>query len=117
MRRSGFEPSDLAAFSKRALRLLQTGLSIASMDLLAAMEVPDELLEEHFGDFLEAAHRNGTPDDPKKWVAEIVASQKRVAYVSALSDFGIHVWGADRWSEISVLETGRETPAPPGRSR
>ena len=66
----------------------------------------DQLLEEQFGEFLEAARRNGTPDDPKKWVAEIVASQKRVAYVSALSDFGIHVWGDDRWSEISAAVPG-----------
>ena len=66
----------------------------------------DELLEEHFGPFLEAARRNGTPDDPKKWVAEIVASQKRVAYVSALSDFGIHVWGDERWREIAANVAG-----------
>ncbi len=66
----------------------------------------DKLLEEHFGEFLEAAHRNGTPDDPKKWVAEIVASQKRIAYVSALSDFGIHVWGDERWTEVSSAVPG-----------
>jgi len=66
----------------------------------------DALLEEQFGDFLEAARRNGTPDDPKKWVAEIVASQKRVAYVSALSDFGIHVWGDERWREVSAAAPG-----------
>ena len=66
----------------------------------------DQLLEEHFGTFLEAARRNGTPDDPKKWVAEIVASQKRVAYVTALSDFGIHVWGDDRWREVAANVSG-----------
>ncbi len=66
----------------------------------------DQLLEEHFGDFLDAAKRNGTPDDPKKWVAEIVASQKRVAYVSALSNFGIHVWGDERWSDVSSAAPG-----------
>ena len=43
---SGFEPSDLAAFSARALRLLQNGLSVESMDLLPEIEVPDEPEEE-----------------------------------------------------------------------
>jgi len=43
---SGFEASDLAAFSARALRLLQNGLSVESMDLLPEIEVPDEPEEE-----------------------------------------------------------------------
>jgi len=43
---SGFEPSDLAAFSTRALRILKTGMSIESMDLLDEIEVPDEPEEE-----------------------------------------------------------------------
>jgi len=43
---SGFEASDLAAFSARALRLLQNGLSVESMDLLPEIEVSDEPEEE-----------------------------------------------------------------------
>jgi len=59
--------------------------------------VTDGLLEESFGPFLAAAKRSGTPEDPRKWVAEIVASHKRIAYVTALADEGIHVWGDRGW--------------------
>ncbi|MEM9800336.1 MAG: glycosyltransferase [Planctomycetota bacterium] len=65
-----------------------------------------ELLEDSFGDFLAAAQRSGTPDDPKKWVAEIVASQKRIAYVSALADDGVHVWGDEDWREVGANAPG-----------
>ncbi|KAH8075700.1 hypothetical protein JL721_1716 [Aureococcus anophagefferens] len=43
---SGFEASDVAAFSERALRILKSGLSVESMDLLPEIEVPDEPEEE-----------------------------------------------------------------------
>ncbi|MEM1452548.1 MAG: glycosyltransferase [Planctomycetota bacterium] len=62
----------------------------------------DALLEETFGDFLAAAKRSGTPGDPKKWVAEIVASHKRIAYVTALADEGVHVWGDEGWTEVEA---------------
>ncbi len=68
--------------------------------------VTDELLHESFGDFLAAAKRSGTPGDPEKWVAEIVASYKRIAYVTALSDEGVHVWGDDGWKEVATTSPG-----------
>ena len=43
---SGFEASDVAAFSERALRILKSGLAVESMDLLPEIEVPDEPEEE-----------------------------------------------------------------------
>ncbi|MEL6713132.1 MAG: DUF3880 domain-containing protein, partial [Planctomycetota bacterium] len=63
--------------------------------------VTNELLEEHFGEFLEAARRSGTPDDPRKWVAEIVASQKRVTYVSALAEERVQIWGDEGWGTVA----------------
>merc|ERR1712157_594265 len=39
---SGFEPTDIAAFSTRALSIIKSGLSLESMDLLPEMEVPGE---------------------------------------------------------------------------
>ena len=68
--------------------------------------VTDELVEESFGEFLRAAQRCGTPDDPQKWVAEIVASHKRIAYVSALADENIHVWGDSEWKRIATKNRG-----------
>ncbi len=68
--------------------------------------VTDKLVEESFGEFLEAAKRCGTPDDPQKWVAEIVASQKRIAYISALADEGIHVWGDEEWKDVATKTRG-----------
>lgn len=68
--------------------------------------VTDKLVEESFGEFLQAAQRCGTPDDPQKWVAEIVASQKRIAYVSALADESIHVWGDSEWKRIATKNRG-----------
>lgn len=65
-----------------------------------------DLVEDVFADFLSAATRSGTPEDPRKWVAEMVASQKRVAYVSALADQGIHVWGDDGWKQVEVTSPG-----------
>lgn len=62
--------------------------------------VTGDLVEEKFGAFLAAAERSSTPADPRKWVAEIVASQKRIAYVSALADEGIHVWGDSAWASV-----------------
>lgn len=83
-----------------------------------ATYVTGALVEKEFGAFLEAALRSGTPEDPRKWVAEIVASQKRTSYISALADQGIHVWGDDGWKEIEakcpgltfhgVADTGKE---------
>merc|ERR1719265_1000497 len=43
---SGFEPTDIAAFSTRALKIISSGLSVESMDLMPEMEVPDEEKEE-----------------------------------------------------------------------
>ncbi|QDV05999.1 hypothetical protein Poly30_15030 [Planctomycetes bacterium Poly30] len=68
--------------------------------------ITDKLVEESFGEFLRAAQRSGTPDDPQKWVAEIVASQKRIAYVSALADEGIHVWGDAEWKRVASKNRG-----------
>jgi hypothetical protein len=68
--------------------------------------VTDKLVEESFGEFLLAAQRCGTPDDPQKWVAEIVASHKRIAYVSALADENIHVWGDSEWKSIATKNRG-----------
>ena len=68
--------------------------------------VTDKLVEESFGEFLQAAQRCGTPDDPQKWVAEIVASHKRIAYVSALADENIHVWGDAEWKRIATKNRG-----------
>ncbi len=65
-----------------------------------------DLIEEGFSDFLEAARRSGTPDDPRKWVAEIVASQKRIAYISALAGAGVHVWGDDGWKSVEATHPG-----------
>lgn len=66
-----------------------------------AVYVTEGLLEERFGDFLAAAKRSGTPGDPRKWVAEIVASHKRIAYVSALADQGLDVWGDSGWESVA----------------
>lgn len=68
--------------------------------------VTGNLVDKEFAEFLEAARRSGTPDDPRKWVAEIVASQKRIAYISALADEGIHVWGDEGWKGIQATHTG-----------
>lgn len=71
-----------------------------------ATYVTGGLVEEAFGAFLAAAASSGTPEDPRKWVAEIVASQKRVAYISALADQGIHVWGDDGWKQVEAATSG-----------
>jgi heat shock protein beta len=43
---SGFEPTDFAAFSTRALSIISKGLTLESTDLLPEIEVPDEPEEE-----------------------------------------------------------------------
>merc|ERR1712196_80777 len=43
---SGFEPTDIAAFSTRALSIISKGLTLESTDLLPEIEVPDEPEEE-----------------------------------------------------------------------
>lgn len=67
-----------------------------------ATYVTGDLVEKEFGEFLKAALRSGTPEDPRKWVAEVVASQKRVSYITALADQGIHVWGDDGWKQVEA---------------
>merc|ERR1711937_574996 len=39
---SGFQPTDVDAFAKRALKIIQSGLSLESSELLPEMEVPEE---------------------------------------------------------------------------
>ena len=60
----------------------------------------EDLTREHFGEFLEAAGRMRTQDDPTKWVAEIAASEKRMHYVDTLGQFGICVWGDREWERV-----------------
>merc|ERR1711904_574705 len=57
---SGFQPADVDAFAKRALRIIQSGLSLESSELLPEMEVPeDEEEEEDEEDELnQSAERN-----------------------------------------------------------
>merc|ERR1711871_308643 len=43
---SGFQPADVDAFAKRALRIIQSGLSLESSELLPEMEVPEDEEEE-----------------------------------------------------------------------
>merc|ERR1719270_1059168 len=43
---SGFQPADVDAFAQRALKIIQSGLSLVSSDLLPEMEVPDDPEEE-----------------------------------------------------------------------
>ena len=43
---SGFPPADVDAFAKRALKIIQSGLSLESSELLPEMEVPDDPEED-----------------------------------------------------------------------
>merc|ERR1712094_93008 len=43
---SGFQPADVDAFAKRALKIIQSGLSLESSELLPEMEVPEDEEEE-----------------------------------------------------------------------
>ena len=43
---SGFQPADVDAFAKRALRIIQSGLALESSELLPEMEVPEDEEEE-----------------------------------------------------------------------
>merc|ERR1712216_656835 len=43
---SGFQPADVDAFAQRALKIIQSGLSLESSELLPEMEVPDDPEEE-----------------------------------------------------------------------
>merc|ERR1712118_135722 len=43
---SGFQPADVDAFAKRALRIIQSGLALESSELLPEVEVPEDEEEE-----------------------------------------------------------------------
>merc|ERR1719377_323228 len=43
---SGFQPADIDGFAKRALKIIQSGLSLESSELLPELEVPDDEEEE-----------------------------------------------------------------------
>merc|ERR1711871_1640600 len=43
---SGFQPADVDAFAKRALKIIQSGLALESSELLPEMEVPEDEEEE-----------------------------------------------------------------------
>jgi spore maturation protein CgeB len=100
---ASFDCSSRESFQETEDRL-ESLLAAERMDY--STYVTDQLVEESFGEFLQAAQRCGTPDDPQKWVAEIVASQKRIAYVSALADEGIHVWGDSDWKRVATKNRG-----------
>jgi len=85
----------------------------ARLDEILALERVDysvsrviDLVEERFADFLAAARRSRTRDDPVKWVAEIAASEKRMHYVNALGRFGIRVWGDREWDRVETMGGG-----------
>jgi spore maturation protein CgeB len=85
----------------------------ARLDEVLALERTDystsrvlALVEERFADFLAAARRTQTREDPLKWVAEIAASEKRLHYVNALGRFGIRVWGDREWERVESMGGG-----------
>ena len=43
---SGFQPADVDAFAKRALKIIQSGLALESSELLPELEVPEDEEEE-----------------------------------------------------------------------
>merc|ERR1711871_1073341 len=63
---SGFQPADVDAFAKRALRIIQSGLSLESSELLPEMEVPeDEEEEEEEEDEVDLDAFGGEEDEAK----------------------------------------------------
>merc|ERR1719465_195014 len=63
---SGFQPADVDAFAKRALRIIQSGLSLESSELLPEMEVPeDEEEEEDEEDEVDLDAFGGEEDEAK----------------------------------------------------
>lgn len=66
-----------------------------------------DLVEERFAEFLAAARRSRTRDDPVKWVAEIAASEKRLHYVKRLARHKICVWGDREWERIDATPGAR----------
>ena len=59
-----------------------------------------ELAEEHYADFLDAARRSHTRQDPVQWLAEIAAAGKRWETITALGRQGITVWGDEGWADV-----------------
>jgi len=63
---SGFQPADVDAFAKRALRIIQSGLALESSDLLPEMEVPeDEEEDEDEEDEVDLDAFGGEEDEAK----------------------------------------------------
>jgi spore maturation protein CgeB len=56
-----------------------------------------ELLEPFFGPFLAACDKAQTEQDPRIWVAEIAAAEKRLSVVANLGALGIQTWGDAGW--------------------
>lgn len=86
----------------------------ARLDEILAAERADysnssviDLVEERFAEFLVAARRSRTRDDPVKWVAEIAASEKRLDYVKRLAEYKICVWGDREWERIEATSGAR----------
>merc|ERR1712199_143807 len=62
---SGFQPADVDAFAKRALRIIQSGLALESSELLPEMEVPEDEEEEEEDDEVDLDAFGGEEDEAK----------------------------------------------------
>merc|ERR1712182_81195 len=62
---SGFQPADVDAFAKRALRIIQSWLVLESSDLLPEMEVPEDEEEEEDEEEVDLDAFGGEEDEAK----------------------------------------------------
>ncbi|MEZ6015198.1 MAG: glycosyltransferase [Planctomycetota bacterium] len=100
---ASFDSMGVESFEQTEARLDEV-LSLERQDYSQSRII--ELVEERFAEFLAAARKSRTRDDPVKWVAEIAASEKRMHYVNTLGRFGIRVWGDREWERIDTLGGG-----------
>ena len=65
----------------------------------------EEIMWTHDADFLRALDGDPQLADPVPLLKEVVAADKRFFYVSALGEFGIHVWGDEAWKSSEQFGT------------
>lgn len=111
---ASYDSIGLESFEQTEARLDEI-LALERMDYSTSRVI--ELVEERFAEFLAAARRSRTRDDPVKWVAEISASEKRMHYVNALGRFGIRVWGDREWDRVETMSGGARYLGTAGHGR
>lgn len=90
--------ADGEAARQRGEEQLEAVLTTQRQDT-SSYRIP-ELLEPFFGPFLTACDEAGTEQDPRIWVAEIAAAEKRLSLVANLGALGIQVWGDAGWKRV-----------------